>query len=135
MPFLSFRALEHTKVVINGFFTRLGGVSKRRLTTMNPSYSRKDDPFHVLEDLTRMVDAPEVGQDRMVTSYQTRTVNVHRVTGEDEGKDVIREWDYRGVDGLTTNIPDATLVTFYMGCVPLYLVDTRSRVIGLSHSG
>ena len=111
VPYLSFKALEDTGMVINGFSTRLGGASKGRFATMNFSYSRKDDPADVLENFTRMADALGVERDRMVVSYQTHTTNVRRVTREDEGKGVIRERDYRNVDGLITD------------------------AIGLSHSG
>ena len=122
-------------MVINGFSTRLGGASKGRFATMNFSYSRKDDPADVLENFTRMADALGVERDRMVVSYQTHTTNVRRVTREDEGKGVIRERDYKDVDGLITDVPGITLVTFYADCVPLYLVDQAHRAIGLSHSG
>ena len=54
VPYLSFKALEDTGMVINGFSTRLGGASKGRFATMNFSYSRKDDPADVLENFTRM---------------------------------------------------------------------------------
>lgn len=135
VPYLSFRALEDTGMVINGFSTRLGGASKGRFATMNFSYSRKDDPADVLENFTRMADALGVERDRMVVSYQTHTTNVRRVTREDEGKGVIRERDYRNVDGLITDVPGITLVTFYADCVPLYLVDPVHHAIGLSHSG
>ncbi|MBE7725510.1 MAG: peptidoglycan editing factor PgeF [Enterocloster citroniae] len=135
VPYLSFRALEDTGMVINGFSTRLGGASKGRFATMNFSYSRKDDPADVLENFTRMADALGVERDRMVVSYQTHTTNVRRVTREDEGKGVIRERDYRDVDGLITDVPGITLVTFYADCVPLYLVDPVHHAIGLSHSG
>lgn len=135
VPYLSFKALEDTGMVINGFSTRLGGASKGRFATMNFSYSRKDDPADVLENFTRMADALGVERDRMVVSYQTHTTNVHRVTREDEGKGVIRERDYRDVDGLITDVPGITLVTFYADCVPLYLVDQVHHAIGLSHSG
>ena len=57
VPYLSFKALEDTGMVINGFSTRLGGASKGRFATMNFSYSRKDDPADVLENFTRMADA------------------------------------------------------------------------------
>ena len=134
VPYLSFKALEDTGMVINGFSTRLGGASKGRFATMNFSYSRKDDPADVLENFTRM-DALGVERDRMVVSYQTHTTNVRRVTREDEGKGVIRERDYRNVDGLITDVPGITLVTFYADCVPLYLVDPVHHAIGLSHSG
>lgn len=135
VPYLSFKALEDTGMVINGFSTRLGGASKGRFATMNFSYSRKDDPADVLENFTRMADALGVERDRMVVSYQTHTTNVRRVTREDEGKGVIRERDYRDVDGLITDVPGITLVTFYADCVPLYLVDPVHYAIGLSHSG
>ena len=125
VPYLSFKALEDTGMVVNGFSTRLGGASKGRFATMNFSYSRKDDPADVLG----------VERDRMVVSYQTHTTNVRRVTREDEGKGVIRERDYKDVDGLITDVPGITLVTFYADCVPLYLVDQAHRAIGLSHSG
>ncbi|EEQ61646.1 conserved hypothetical protein, YfiH family [Clostridiales bacterium 1_7_47FAA] len=135
VPYLSFKALEDTGMVVNGFSTRLGGASKGRFATMNFSYSRKDEPAAVLENFTRMADALGVERDRMVVSYQTHTTNVRRVTREDEGKGVIRERDYRDVDGLITDVPGITLVTFYADCVPLYLVDQAHRAIGLSHSG
>lgn len=135
VPYLSFKALEDTGMVINGFSTRLGGASKGRFATMNFSYSRKDDPADVLENFTRMADALGVERDRMVVSYQTHTTNVRRVTREDEGKGVIRERDYRDVDGLITDVPGITLVTFYADCVPLYLVDQVHHAIGLSHPG
>lgn len=135
VPYLSFKALEDTGMVINGFSTRLGGASKGRFATMNFSYSRKDDPADVLENFTRMADTLGVERDRMVVSYQTHTTNVRRVTREDEGKGVIRERDYRNVDGLITDVPGITLVTFYADCVPLYLVDQVHHAIGLSHSG
>ena len=135
VPYLSFTALEDTGMVVNGFSTRLGGASKGRFATMNFSYSRKDDPADVLENFTRMADALGVERDRMVVSYQTHTTNVRRVTREDEGKGVIRERDYKDVDGLITDVPGITLVTFYADCVPLYLVDQAHRAIGLSHSG
>lgn len=134
-PYLSFRALEDTRMVANGFSTRMGGASTGKFATMNFSYSRKDDPEHVLENYTRMAAALGVERDRMVVSWQTHTTNVRLVTREDEGKGVIRERDYRDVDGLICDIPGITLVTFYADCVPLYFVDLKHRAVGLSHSG
>ena len=135
VPFLSFQALEDTGLVINGFSTRMGGASKGKFATMNFSYSRGDDPDNVLENFTRIADALQVDRDRMVVSYQTHTTNVRRVREEDAGKGVIRERDYRDVDGLITNVPGLTLVTFYADCVPLYFLDPVHKAIGLSHSG
>ncbi|MGL5434110.1 MAG: peptidoglycan editing factor PgeF, partial [Lachnospiraceae bacterium] len=82
-----------------------------------------------------MAEALEVDMNRMVLSWQTHTTNVRTVTEADAGKGIIRERDYRDIDGLVTNIPGITLVTFYADCVPLFLVDPVHQAIGLSHSG
>ena len=71
----------------------------------------------------------------MVLSWQTHTTNVRAVTEEDAGKGIWRERDYQDVDGLVTNVPGITLVTFFADCVPLYVIDPVHRAIGLSHSG
>lgn len=135
VPYLTFDALEATDIVTDGFSTRLGGASRGKFATMNFSYSRGDNPVDVLENFTRMAAALGVERDKMVVSYQTHTINVKKVTEKDAGKGVVRERDYRDVDGMITNVPGLTLVTFYADCVPLYLVDKEHRAIGLSHSG
>ena len=135
VPFLSFKALEETGIVVNGFSTRLGGVSQGKLASMNFSVARGDEPERVMENFSRMAAALGVERDKMVLSWQTHTVHVRRVTGEDAGKGVIRERDYRDVDGLITNVPGITLVTLYADCVPIYLVDPVKKAVGLCHSG
>ena len=135
VPYLYFPALEETGCVVNGFSTRLGGVSRGDWATMNFSFTRGDDPEAVRENYRRMAAALGVDVNRMVLSHQTHTTNVRRVTEEDAGKGVVRERDYTDVDGLITNVPGITLVTFYADCVPLYFVDPVRRAIGLSHSG
>lgn len=41
----------------------------------------------------------------MVLTWQTHTINVRTVTPEDEGKGIVKERDYRDVDGLITDRP------------------------------
>ena len=135
VPFLSFSLLEESGLVSHGFSTRLGGVSQGCYSSMNFTFTRGDDPDHVMENYRRMAGALHVDPERMVLSYQTHTVNVRKVTEEDEGKGIIKERDYRDVDGLITDVPGITLVTFYADCVPLYFLDPVHRAIGLSHSG
>lgn len=135
VPFLSFPILEKMGLVSQAFSTRLGGVSKGDFATMNFSFTRGDNREDVLENYRRMAAALGVDLNRMVLTWQTHTTNVRRVTAEDEGKGVVRDRDYRDVDGLITDIPGITLVTFFADCVPLYFLDPVHRAIGLSHSG
>lgn len=133
--YLAFPALEETGLVSHSFSTRIGGVSEGIFSTMNFGFTRGDEREHVLENYRRMAAVLGVDPERMVLSYQTHTTNVRKVTEEDAGKGVFRERDYRDVDGLVTDVPGITLVTFYADCVPLYLLDPVHRAIGLSHSG
>lgn len=135
VTFLSFPILERTGLVKHAFSTRLGGVSRGDFATMNFSFTRGDCKEDVLENYSRMADALGVERERMILTWQTHTVNVRRVTETDAGKGVICERDYRDVDGLITDIPGLTLVTFFADCVPLYFLDPIHRAIGLSHSG
>lgn len=135
VTWLSFPSLEETGLVSHAFSTRMGGVSKGPYATMNFSFTRGDDPEDVKENYRRMAEALDVDMNRMVLTWQTHTTNVRVVSEQDFGKGVICDRDYRDVDGLITNIPGVTLVTFFADCVPLYFVDTKNKAIGLSHSG
>ena len=117
--YLTFPALEQTGMVSHAFSTRIGGVSEGIFSTMNFGFTRGDNPAHVLENYQRMANVLDVDMEKMVLSYQTHTTNVRRVTEEDLGKGVVYPRDYRDVDGLITDIPGVTLVTFYADCVPL----------------
>ncbi len=134
-PYLSFPLLEETGLVRQGFSTRLGGVSEGRYASMSFTFTTGDRPEHVRENYRRMAAALGVEEERMVLSYQTHTTHVRRVTEADAGKGIVRERDYRDVDGLITDVPGITLVTFFADCVPLYFLDPVHRAIGLSHSG
>lgn len=133
--YLEFPALEQTGIVRHGFSTRIGGVSKGIFSTMNLSFARQDRDEDVRENFRRMAHALGTEMSHMVCSQQTHTTNIRVVTAADMGKGVCEPLDYTDVDGLITNEPGVMLVTFYADCVPVYIVDTYNRAIGLCHSG
>lgn len=133
--YLSYPLLEQSGIVKHGFSTRIGGVSKEHLGTMNLSFTRGDEEEAVRENFRRMAHALDVAEDCFVFSQQTHTTNIRKVTMEDKGKGLMYPLDYSDIDGLITNVPGVCLSTFYADCVPLYFVDPIHRAIGLSHSG
>lgn len=135
VTYLAFPALLESGMVRHGFSTRMGGVSEGPYATMNFSFTRGDNPEAVRENYRRMAEALRVDMEKMVLTWQTHTTKVRVVSEEDLGKGIIKERDYRDVDGLVTDMPDVTLVTFFADCVPLYFLDKKNRAIGLSHSG
>ncbi len=135
IPYLIFPGLEKTGMVIQGFSTRLGGVSTGDCGSMNFSAHLDSDPANVKENIRRFVTAIGADPEKLVMSRQTHTTNVRVVTEKDLGKGYSRPIDYTDVDGLVTDVPGAVLLTSYADCVPLYFVDPVHGVIGLSHSG
>ena len=135
VAYFSFPLLDQTRMVRHAFSTRLGGASKGYFSTMNFSLTRGDNRDDVLENYRRMAQILGTDVSKMVLSHQTHTTNIRLVTEADAGKGIWRERDYENIDGLITNVPGLTLVTFFADCVPLYFVDPVHRAIGLSHSG
>ncbi|MCC8017631.1 MAG: peptidoglycan editing factor PgeF [Lachnospiraceae bacterium] len=135
LPLLKFPLLEDSGIVRHGFTTRLGGVSEGIFASLNLSFTRGDNPDHVMENYRRVASALGVKTENIVCSDQTHTTHVRVITAADAGKGVTVPKDYTDVDGLITNVPGLTLATFFADCVPLYFVDPVHRAIGLSHSG
>ena len=135
VTFLSFPLLEKTGVVVCGFSTRLGGVSRGCCESMNLSFTRGDDPEAVMENYRRIGHALGISPEQIVCSDQTHTVNVRKVGRDDCGNGITKPKPYRDVDGLITDETQVALATFYADCVPLYLVDPEKKAIGLAHSG
>lgn len=135
VTYLTYPAFEKLEGIIHGFSTRLGGVSRGIYSSMNLSFTRGDEEEAVKENYRRIAQAIGFRTDDIVTSDQTHTANVRKVTEADRGKGITVPRDYQDVDGMVTNVPGLVLTTFYADCVPLYFADPVKRVIGLSHSG
>ena len=133
--YLSYPALEEMKIVRHGFSTRLGGVSKGIWESMNLGFGRGDQRENVEENFKRIAQAIGFREENIVTSDQTHTTNVRKITEEDRGNGIVRERKFHDVDGMVTDVPGIVLTTFYADCVPLYFVDPVRKAIGLSHSG
>ena len=133
-PYISFPALSKISFVKHGFSTRLGGVSKGHLSSMNLDFTR-DGHNAVLKNFKIICESIGLNYRDLVFSHQVHKTEIRTVTEDDKGSGIVRPRDYSEIDGLITNIPGIPLVTFYADCVPLYFVDKKNQAIGLSHSG
>lgn len=136
VPFITFPKLEkYNENILHGFSTRLGGVSKEHLYSMNLSFTRGDDDENVRENHRRFAMALGYDEKRLVFSNQVHLTHFHKVTKDDMGKGITRESDIKEVDGLVTDVPGIPLITFYADCVPLFFYDPVQNVIAMAHSG
>ncbi len=135
MPLFVFPALEETGFVKHAFTTRKGGVSQGIYASLNLSFSRGDDEEAVKTNYRRLAQALCVPYGSFVCADQTHTANVVRVGREHASVPEPGKKGFTDVDGMVTNVPQVTLITFFADCVPLYFVDPVHRAIALSHSG
>lgn len=135
VPYISFKTLEQYQWLNHGFSTRYGGVSEGHLASMNLGMGRGDMEENVIKNHEIIADAIGFSAKDIVKGHQTHTTNIRIATKADCGKGLYFPQEYTDVDGLVTNEPGIVLATYYADCVPLYIVDTKNRAIGLSHSG
>lgn len=135
VPYISFNALDKLPWLKNGFSTRLGGVSADYLSSLNLGFTRGDLEENVVKNHELISEAIGFSPENIVSSHQTHTTNVRVVSREDCGKGIYIPRDYEDVDGMITNLKEVVLATYFADCVPLYMVDTKNKAIGLSHSG
>ena len=132
VTFLTYPAYEEMNWLVHGFSTRFGGVSRGIYSSMNLSFTRGDEESCVKENYRRISDAMGFDMNSIVTSDQTHTNNVRKVTEKDRGKGIVIPRDYTDTDGMITNVPGLVLATFYADCVPLYFADPANHAIGPS---
>ncbi len=135
LPVLEFPSLEETGIVRHFFTTRMGGVSKGFLSTMNLSHTRGDDKACLEENYLRVSEALGTTPDKIVATHQIHGTKILRVFKEDAGKGITRPKEWDDVDGLITNEPGLCLATFFADCVPVMVVDPVHKAIGSCHSG
>lgn len=135
VPFLTFPALEEYPYLLHAFSTRQGGVSQGEFSTMNLCFNRGDKDENVLENYRRICGAVGFAFDGLTASSQDHHTVIRRVGKEHAGLGITRPRDRTSVDGLCTNEPGITLVTYYADCVPLFFLDPDHRAVGLCHAG
>ncbi|MBQ4521802.1 MAG: peptidoglycan editing factor PgeF [Lachnospiraceae bacterium] len=121
--------------LVHGFSTRLGGVSKDHLSSMNFKRGEDESEENIQKNFELFAKALGISKHQLVLSQQTHTTNIRVVTKEDKGKGILLPQDYKDVDGLITKEEDIFLMIFGADCVPVFYYDPVKKVIGASHCG
>lgn len=135
VAYLTFPAFESFPFIRHAFSTRLGGVSEQEFSAMNLNFGRGDREENVRENFRLFCAAAGFDPETLVASAQDHHTVVRRVGASNRGTGIWKPKDLQSVDGLITNAPEVTLVTYYADCVPLFFVDPVCRAIGLAHAG
>ena len=115
------------------FTTRLGGVSRGYLDSLNIGMNRGDEPENVVENFAILGRALGFDPKNLVLTHQVHTDLVRAVTAADhQGLD---HRDYPECDGLVTNAPGTALAVFTADCTPILLHDPVTGAVGAAHAG
>ena len=116
------------------FTTRLGGVSRGYLESLNIGTSRGDDPENVVENYRRLGAAVGFDVHDLVLSRQVHSDIVHTATARDRGAGLFAP-HLEDCDALITRTPGLALVVFAADCTPILFWDSRTHAVGAAHAG
>jgi YfiH family protein len=114
----------------HGFFTREGGHSSGRFSSLNCGMGSGDDRETVLRNRATVAENLGVAPDALLSAFQVHSADAALVTGpwQDEA-------ERPRVDGLVTSTPGVALGVLTADCGPVLFADPRARVIGAAHAG
>jgi YfiH family protein len=115
--------------LVQGVFTRNGGVSHGPWSSLNVGHTVGDDPTAVDVNHDRICAVLDIPRRALTSAQQVHGTRVVQVSSEGRGSVFAR------TDGLITDVPGITLVLRFADCVPLLFVDPHRPAIGLAHGG
>ena len=122
------RPLEE-KGFVNGFSTRLGGVSDFPKDSLNLSGLDIDSAENVAENRRRFLDA--LGTDFQIASaWQTHSADVRVVENTEDVKDVNQKFD-----ALISNLENVLVGVKTADCFPVLIGDVRTKSFAAIHAG
>ncbi len=125
----------HLPFCTAGITTRVGGVSKAHLSSLNLGMRCGDTEENLTENLRRVGSAFGFSYEKIVTTHQEHTNIVRRVYEEDAGAGSVHPRFPEGVDGLVTNVPGLPLLAYFADCVPVLFCDPEKKAVAVCHSG
>lgn len=117
----------------NFFSTRIGGVSRGELSSLNFGGNTSDDPENVKENRRRMFSALGISEFKQRYLNQVHGCNVCCIKAEDVSAE--DELIIPDTDGIITNAYNLLITTLHADCLPLYFYDSEKQVIAVSHAG
>jgi YfiH family protein len=122
------RPLEENGFV-NGFSTRLGGISDFPKDSLNLAGYDEDSAENIEENRRRFLQVFD-GDFRLASCWQIHSADVRIVKNFDDARD----GNYK-MDALVSNVPDVLLGVKTADCVPVLIGDTKTKSFAAVHAG
>jgi YfiH family protein len=129
ISFLVCEPLERAGFV-NGFSTRLGGVSKLPSKALNLAYFKGDDKENVAENRRRFLKAIDAEAATVITARQTHSTERCFIETMEQASGPQPD-----CDAMTTKLAGVLLAIQTADCLPVLVGDTKSGAIAALHAG
>ena len=110
------------------FFTRHGGVSSGRYTSLNVSHGTGDDPRNIEGNRARI--QRRIGTERLISAHQIHSNRVYLDTGE-----IMLSHEVQEYDALISNRPGTALMVQQADCQAVLLYDQVNHAVAAVHNG
>lgn len=115
--------------LLQGIFTRHGGVSPDPWSSLNVGGTVGDDPDRVQENRRRVFESMGRSIATLHDVWQVHSADVVHA------REPRRETPLQQADILISATPETTLFMRFADCVPIFLFDPRRKAIGMVHAG
>ena len=112
----------------HGFFTRLGGLSKKQFKSLNSSNSNGDDKKIVLKNRLIAMKKLSLHKKKLVLIKQTHSSKVITINRANINKNI-------EADGMITSLNDIVLGILTADCAPIFIYDDKNKFVCSLHSG
>ena len=120
--------------VPHAFTTRLGGVSRDYLHSLNLGAHRGDSPENVAKNHFSLGRALGYNPAQLVLANQVHGDTV-RVVSQEDARNSLSHRDYPECDALVTNVPGVALMVYTADCTPILIWDSENGAVGAVHAG
>ena len=118
----------------HAFTTRLGGVSRDYLHSLNLGAHRGDSPENVAKNHALLGAALGYDPAQLVLANQVHGDTV-RVVSEKDARRSLSHRDYPECDALVTATPGVALMVYTADCTPILLWDPENGAVGAVYAG
>ena len=125
--YLSIKSLSN-KYVTHGFFTRLGGYSKRQFKSLNCSLSNNDNNKIVIKNRAIALKKLQLKEKKLILVKQTHSSKVIRINKKNQCKKI-------NADGIITSLNNIAIGVLTADCAPIFIFDLNKNFICCLHSG
>lgn len=133
--YLSVPSIDAVGAYINGFTTRIGGVSADEYSSLNLSLTREKNRQNVSENYRRLASALGLELSTFTACHYEHGNSVEIITKEHLGAGILRENPLPFCDGVIAAEPGVTAVTMHADCTPIFFADKKGSICGVCHAG